>query len=88
MTKTHQNDNKLVREVKKLVQELRSKDMEPKSLPGLDIEKVLASSSLFELANDIRLGRTATRSVLKRVSKQLAEQVAQAQRDAKEGEAK
>jgi hypothetical protein len=64
MSKTHTEDNIQLDTVKALMRTAHKLGLHVVSNPKLTMEKVTTSSSVFELADSIRLGRSATRRAL------------------------
>jgi hypothetical protein len=67
MTKTHKSDNELLASVKSSWRMLVTQHQGYKMNKGITYDQVQASSSLFELADSLHLGRTRTRAKLQEV---------------------
>lgn len=80
MTKTHNSDNELMASVKASYRTLRNRGETPEAEPNGRLYKVMASNSLFELADAIHLGRSATRLWLVKMASVLASRIEQTER--------
>jgi hypothetical protein len=64
MTKTHSDDTIQLSTVKGLVRSAEKLGLSPATGYNMSRNQVMESSSVFELADEIHLGRTATRRAL------------------------
>jgi len=77
MTKTHTADNQTLQAVQSAIRTTRQAGKVAEGISADHANKVLASNSLFELADALHLGRTATRRMLLEVASKLTRQIEQ-----------
>lgn len=85
MTKTHQEDNEILHAAQKSIRALKADGHVPSNVDGISVTDVLASNSVFELADKSHLGRSRTRRGLSTMITKHTLQLAQAHRAQKEG---
>jgi len=67
MSETRTADNEMVNSAKSLIRTARSRGITVSSVDQNLAEQILASKSLFELADAIHLGRSSTRAKVRKV---------------------